>query len=278
MFELLAIFIALAGTIIASYYDLKTTEIPDLLPIVMIIAGIVINALDFIFTKNFENLFLSLLNGILFAAIGFSMYFGGQWGGGDAFLLAAVGFLIPKNFFIRNDLPFFFSYLTNLFFLGSIYMIIYSIFYALKNKKTIRNFKGQVKRFSWFFLFLFISFLAISFLFSYVFFNRIDIVLSLLTPTLTCFLMLIWLFSKSVEKSFIKKIPVSQLKVGDVLMESRRWDGITEKEIEKIRKSGKKYVYIKSGICFAPAFPIALIFTILYGNSIAILLNLLSLI
>jgi Flp pilus assembly protein protease CpaA len=278
MLELLAFFVALAGTIIASYYDLRTTEVPDLLPIFMIASGILINALNFFLTKDPKNFFLSLINGTLFSAVGFSMYFAGQWGGGDAFLLAAIGFLIPRNLFIKNDFPFFFTYLINLFFLGSIYMIIYSIFFALKSKKAIRIFKGQIKKFSLPLCMLFFLFLLISSALSYLVFASMNIKIVLLTSTISFFLVILWLFSKSIEKLFIRKIPISKLKVGDVLLESKRWNGITEKKLEEIKKSGRKYVYVKSGICFAPAFPIALVFTMLCGNSIVMLLNLLSLI
>jgi len=278
MFEFYAFLIALAGTLIASYYDLKTTEIPDLLPILMIVAGITLNFLDFLLTKNPENLFLSLINGIAFSAIGFSMYFVGQWGAGDAFLLTAIGFLIPKNFLIQNDFPFLFTYLTNLFFLGSLYMIVYSIFYAIKNKKAIKTFKGQLRKFSLIILILSFLFILLSSLLSSILFGKIVPKLILVSCSITLLLIILWIFSKSMEKSFIKKISVSKLKAGDVLLESRRWDGITEREIEEMKKSGRKYVYIKSGICFAPAFPLALVFTIFYGNSIFLFLSLLSLI
>jgi len=278
MFEFYAFLIALAGTLIASYYDLKTTEIPDLLPILMIVSGITLNSLDFLLTKNQENLFLSLTNGIVFSAIGFSMYFAGQWGAGDAFLLTAIGFLIPKNFLIQNDFPFLFTYLTNLFFLGSLYMIVYSFFYAIRNKKVIKTFKSQIKKFSWIVVVLSFLFILLSSLLSFILFGEIVPRLILLACSTTLLLTILWIFSKSVENSFIKRIPVSKLKVGDVLLESKRWDGITEKEIKEIKKSGRRYVYIKSGICFAPAFPLALVFTMFYGNSIFLFLSLLSLI
>jgi Flp pilus assembly protein protease CpaA len=278
MIEFLAIFIALAGTLIASYYDLKTTEIPDYLPIVMIAAGILLNLVNFLITKNSEYLFLSIMNGIVFSAIGFSMYFAGQWGAGDAFLLAAVGFLIPKNFFLNEDFPFLFTYLVNLFFLGSIYMIIYSIAYAIREKTALKYFKEQMSKFYWAIFVFFIFFLIASSIISYLIFNSINLKLVIISTISSIILIILWVFSKSVEKSFIKRIPVSKLKVGDVLVESKRWDGITEKKLREIKRSGKKYVYIKTGVCFAPAFPIALIYTFLFGNSVINFIKLLYLI
>ncbi|MCS7106355.1 MAG: hypothetical protein NZ942_03500, partial [Candidatus Aenigmarchaeota archaeon] len=58
----------------------------------------------------------------------------------------------------------------------------------------------------------------------------------------------------------------SKLKVGDVLAESKLWEGITQKDLIKIKKSGKKYVVIKEGVRFAPAFPLALLFTLYFGD------------
>jgi len=278
MIEFLAIFIALAGTLIASYYDLKTTEIPDYLPIVMIVAGILLNLSNFLITKNSEYLFLSIMNGIVFSIIGFSMYFAGQWGAGDAFLLAAVGFLIPKNFFLSEDFPFLFTYLVNLFFLGSAYMIIYSIVYAIREKNAIKYFKSQIRKFYWAIFVLFVLFLIVSSILSYLIFDSINLKLVIISSVSSIALVILWLFSRSVEKSFVKRIPISKLKVGDVLLESKRWDGITEEKLREIKKSGKKYVYIKTGVCFAPAFPIALIYTFLFGNSVLNFIKLLYLI
>ena len=51
-------------------------------------------------------------------------------------------------------------------------------------------------------------------------------------------------------------------------MDYKIWEGITEKELKKIKKSGKKFIWIKEGVRFAPAFPLALLFTILVGDGI----------
>ena len=82
-------------------------------------------------------------------------------------------------------------------------------------------------------------------------------------------LYILWKFVKAVENvGFKKKIPVSKLRVGDVPDYYKIWEGITEKEIRKIKKSGKKYIWIKEGVRFAPAFPLALLFTLIMGDGI----------
>ena len=87
-------------------------------------------------------------------------------------------------------------------------------------------------------------------------------------------LYILWKFVKAVENvGFKKKIPVSKLRVGDVPDYYKIWEGVTEKEIRKIKKSGKKYIWIKEGVRFAPAFPIASIFTLVFGDGILVLMN-----
>jgi len=67
------------------------------------------------------------------------------------------------------------------------------------------------------------------------------------------------IYGKLVEKiCFIKRVPVSKLKIGDVLLENKLWEGISAAELRKIRKQ-KKYVWIKEGVRFAGVFPITLL-------------------
>jgi len=86
-------------------------------------------------------------------------------------------------------------------------------------------------------------------------------------------LFVIWKFTKSVEEvGFKKRIPVSKLKVGDVLLESKKWEGITKKELKKIKRS-RKYVTVKEGVRFAPSFVLALLFTLYFGDGLLIFMN-----
>jgi prepilin signal peptidase PulO-like enzyme (type II secretory pathway) len=95
---------------------------------------------------------------------------------------------------------------------------------------------------------------------------------SILLSIFSLALFFLWIFVKTVEDvAFKKRILVSKLKVGDVLFESKVWEGISEKELKKIKASGKKFVWIKEGVRFAPVFPLALILTLLYGNALTFL-------
>lgn len=58
-----------------------------------------------------------------------------------------------------------------------------------------------------------------------------------------------------------------------MLDESRELEGITEKQLREIKKSGKRFIVIKEGVRFGPAFPLALLFTLFYGDGILFLLK-----
>jgi prepilin signal peptidase PulO-like enzyme (type II secretory pathway) len=93
---------------------------------------------------------------------------------------------------------------------------------------------------------------------------------SIALPSLaTIGLYIVFKFAKSVESvGFKQRIPVSRLKVGDVLLESKVWDGISKRQLQKIKRSGKRFIWVKSGVRFAPAFPLALLFTLYFGDLI----------
>jgi len=285
MFEIFCLIVALFGSCIAGAYDLKTTEIPDWIPYLMILVGIILNSFESLVQWNFSIILNSIIIGLGFLGFGFLMYYTGQWGGGDAKLLSAIGFLLPNlpTNLSKSVLPFPVSFLFNLFLVGAAYMIFYAFVLALIKRKILLRFfedvKASYKIFTLGSLLLFFSFVLISFILSLYLKVRFELIgsikYSLLTIAFTSLIFLLWKFAKTVEKfGFRQRIPVSKLKVGDVLENSKLWEGLTQKEVEKIKRSGKKYVVIKEGVRFAPAFPLALIFTLYFGDMLLILLNL----
>ncbi|MEM5793897.1 MAG: A24 family peptidase [Candidatus Aenigmatarchaeota archaeon] len=282
MFEEFSIFVALFGSSLAGIWDLKTTEIPDSIPHAMIVIAILIALARSFYEQSFFPFVYSLACGTILFAFGFTLYYSGQWGGGDAKVLSAIGFLIPnmiKSSWFDRILPFPFSgmvsYTLNVFFVGTAYMLFYSFVLAFINRKIIASFSKEVKAsanlIAIFSLALLFVFTALNLYLCHLFDIQINLQLlltnSLLPLLLTLGIFMVWKFTKSVEEvGFKKRIPVSKLKVGDVLAESKLWEGITQKELIKIKKSGKKYVTIKEGVRFAPAFPLALLFTLYFGD------------
>jgi Flp pilus assembly protein protease CpaA len=215
MFELVLISIALIGTGFAGYWDLKTTNVPDLLIIGMIIVAIILHATQGFMIGDFTNLINAFRYGGLFLLFGLIMYFTGQWGGGDGETLVAIGFLIPTATFVKTLLPFSLSYFVNMLLVGIVYSLIYVAYFVIKNPQ----------------------------------------------------------YAGSIRKGFYKKIPVSKLKIDDMIGEDipklkiykKFIRGLTKKEVQKIKKM-KKYVIIREGIRFTPVFFISLIITLLFGD------------
>ncbi len=252
----IALIIALLGLSIAGTWDLFTTEVPDEVPYIMIVAGIFIwyvNALTF---GDFTPLFYSIIFGMITLAIGLLMYKHGAWGGADAWLLGATAFLLP----VYNNNIFIFDFVFNLLVVGSAYMIVYSVVLGFMNPRVAgifyKDMKGNIKL------------IVPPFLLALIF--------AMYEPKFTSILLIIgallifWRYAKVIEQHvFRRRIKASELKPGDVT-EDMIWRGITEKEIAKIGKK-KKYVVIKEGVRFVPAFPMTLVVTLLYGNLLIIL-------
>jgi len=278
MLEIIFLVVAFAGSIVASVSDLRTTEIPDEIPYVMMAIGILGHLLKSYLIWSYMPFVLSMIYGLGFLGFGFLMYFTGQWGGGDAKILSAIGFLIPELTVINKSLffPLPLSFFFNVFMIGAVYMIFYAIVLSIMNRniwsiflKDLRANARMILVFNFcLIIVVFLSEIVISRYFQS--FRFIDMIFFGLTIVLASLgFLLLWKFVKVVETvGFKKKIPVSKLRVGDVPDYYKIWEGITEKELKKIKGSGKKYIWIKEGVRFAPAFPLALLFTLLVGDGI----------
>ena len=275
---------AFLGSTIAAIWDLKTTEIPDSIPYIMMAVALVAYGVQAYAESNYWIILNSLIAGLSFLGFGFLMYYFGQWGGGDAKLLSAIGFLLPTapSGFSNLLFPFSLSFLFNLFLVGAGYMLVYASILAMVNTKIIERFISDVKSSSNIFVLgsvsLFLVFVVLNMLISNILSIRIGaeflISNSVLPLLATIFIFVIWKFAKAVEEvGFKKKIPVQKLRVGDVPEYFKLWEGITEKELKRIKSSGKKTIWIKEGIRFGGAFPLALLFTLYFGDGILLFLN-----
>jgi len=265
MLELLLIAIALIGSFAAGFYDLKTSNIPDKLCILMIILGLIIHSITGFSTGDFSSLINAFIFGGLFLGFGLLMYFTGQWGGGDGELVVAIGVLLPNISFVKTYFPFAISFFINSFFIGAIYSVLYSLILSAENPHISKDFFNKIKEpiilapLTFFILLSIVSFFFFRFL-SFLFF-------------LMFILILFWKFSKSIEKGFYKRIPVSKLKVDDMLGEDipslkiykRLIKGLTKEQVNKIKKI-KRYVIVREGIRYGLVFPLTLVFTLLLGD------------
>lgn len=255
MAELMILFAFLASAA-AGIYDLKTTEVPEEIPALMVSFGLFywfVSALTF---GDFYPLAVSISIGTLLLALGILAYKKGQWGGADAWILASIAYMVPL---FGNEI-FMANFLSNFLIVGALYTIIYATGLGLKNPKVFSCFLSDLKSNAKFFI-LPIFFLIVSIL-TYTI-QGIDMFLKL--SILFLLLIAFWRYGRIIESHvFRKRVSSSALKEGDVV-EGMIWRGITKSEINEIRKK-KKYVVIKEGVRFVPAFPLTLLATVIFGN------------
>ncbi len=264
--------VSVAGFGLAGYWDLKTTEFPDWLPYVMIALALGIRGVFSFLTGDFSYIIYSIMIGMAFLGFGLLLYWLKQWGDGDAWLLGAMGFLFPDSggFAVATLLPFPLTLLFNFFFIAFFYLLVYSVALGLKSPKVSRKFLGELSHARREFCGLVGVFaLACVGLMGYVTWQFGMPVWSLMYvlafPPLLLSVLVFTRYGRFVENNLFKKmIPVSILRVGDVLIKDR-WRGLTEEEVRKLKKKGGK-VWIKEGIRFAPVFVITVLVTLMWGN------------
>jgi len=253
MFEIIAITIAMLGSVIAGFWDLFTTEVPDEILAIMLTSGVVLWYFHALSTGDFLPLFYSLLIGTLVLVLGIVLYKKGHWGGADAFLLASIAFLLP----FYNTEIFMSLFMINFLIVSTAYMVIYSIILGFLNRSVFSYFIDDIKN-NWKLVLAPTAALGVLFLLAYPYINCLLFVLFVL-------IILFWRYALVIEsRVFKKRIRSSELKQGDVL-EEMIWKGITEEEIRAIKEK-KEFVTVKEGVRFTPVFPITFALTLMYGN------------
>lgn len=294
IYETALLLAALAGSAIGGWIDLKTTEIPDIVPLSTAILGIAIHAINAYFTGSWAPLYYSFAVGLAFLAFGYVLFYTGQWGEADALLLAAIGFVLPQPLSFFSGLAgasagyYAVIFIINTFVIGGIYSIIYAFVLALKNRGVLRDFskkmrsgkKGVAQT-----LAISAGFLAVllSALYSAgaQFSQALLLYMSAVSIVFGAVLFAAYNFAKSVEEvAFRKKVKPGELKEGDVLAKdaagfsSKLYVGITKEQIEKLKSksSESSEIWIKEGIRYGPVFFLSIIATALFGNIVGSLL------
>lgn len=256
--------LAAAGSAIAGLWDLKTTEVPDELPVAMSAFGLFYWFVASLFAESIAPFVLSLLSGLAFLVPGLLLYRAGKWGEADAWVPASILFMVP----VLSNAPILFDYAVNFSIVSSAYMIVYSLALGAMNPEVfsllVKDAKDN-KAFHW-----------------VVGLVGVLLVVSLslgITPeyafsvfAITSLLAVFWRYALVIEKHvFRKEISSAQLREGDVL-DDMVWRGMTKEEVADIKRKKKK-VIIKEGVRFVPVYPITLIMTAVYGNVIVAVLG-----
>ncbi len=276
----IAIFLVIAvfGFGYSAYLDLRYTEFPDWLPYSIIIAAIASRTAYYVSLTGLTltTVYATIpmfVTGLVFLGFGLLLYYAGQWGDGDAWLLAGVGFLFPDSAGLgvfTGAMPFPVVIILNFFMISLVYMIIYSLIVGMKNKEINREFfkilkKERIK--TEVMITIFFVFAAALSLFMYFYRGLVPSLSMILFPFFIAAMIIFFHYGKAVEKkAFKKEIDAKDLREGDVVMDGK-WVGVTAEDIKKLQnKCGK--IWIKEGVRFAPVFIITVLITLFLGNVI----------
>jgi Flp pilus assembly protein protease CpaA len=265
MIELLMIFIGIICALIASYYDIKTREVPDSLNYFLISSAFILKIFQFLSFQDIKIIKIAIFSFLLFFSFSYLMYKTGQWGGGDVKLLAGLSILFAS--FSSDKFPFFVRLVLNLLIIGAVYGVVYLIVLMIKNFKIVqKEIDFKIKIFSLFLFLLAIFFLMSDFPFRlvYAFFFFI----AALYPSI-----------KVTEKvCFEKYVNVGKLTEGDWLIDDvkkngkiivkKKKIGLTKEDIRKLKEAKIKKVRIKEGIPFVPSIFLSVLFTLFYKELI----------
>ncbi len=282
IFEYLFVVNLLVFLGIIAYEDLKTSLISDKYPLSMSIVAFLLYLLFCSLYHNCEPLMYAFIGGIIFLLIGYALYYLGQWGEGDALVLAATIFSFPKLDLVSLHYPtytyFWFVFFINLSFVGVVYSLAYTLIYSLKKPSFYKNLFYQMKRY-WLFLFAGESAFLISYLFLYFFYGIKETFIFGLWSIAYALMYFLYFFAKTADTYlFTIHKPLKDVKEGDTVMgdfekahfKGKLLDAITKADIKKLIKSyGENYkVEVKDMVRYAPSFLLAALLTLIAGDKL----------
>jgi len=283
MLELALIIIALFVLVIASYVDIRILEVPDWLNYAGVAAGIGIHLIYSLQQWNYWPVLSSLIGFGMAFGLACLMFYTGQWGGGDAKLLMAMGAIIG---FQADKFGFGTSFLINLVFIGGVWGMVWSLGLAVRHGRTFwKTYRALMHQKPYARLRMTSLLSAVVLIIAAFFLTQFRVELIVMAAVLY-FLCHAIIFVKSVELSCMHKwiTPdkategdwlVHAVKIGKVQLLPPRL-GLEKKHVAILKKlyAQKKIdkILVKYGVPFAPAFLFAFIATLFLGNIILALL------
>jgi len=281
--EILILGALLLGTIA----DMRTREIPDTLSFSLIGIGFLFASISSLIYASFSPLINSAAGFVAGIILGLLFYFTGMWGGGDAKMIMGIGAVMGFGVFsIGTTLPPFLVFIINTFIVGAIYgacwmtMLGIKHYSSFKKEFSVTMHDEKIKR-TRLLLFIFLSVVILISLVApiYIGFKIATVLVSILF-VLFFYLSLV---IKSIERSVLfVDIPVNKLTEGDWIVEKIKFKngkfykpsktGISQEDIDLLKKNNIKFARVKEGIPFLPSFLIAYIVTLVFQNWIVLLL------
>lgn len=211
------------------------------------------------------------------------MFYTGQWGGGDAKLMIALGSLLGFSPHLDNT---FVAFTTNLIFAGGLWGLAWSLgLFAVNRKRAWRAFKALMHQKAY--VRVRTATLASTTLLLILALLMKEFQLELFALAMLCYaLSHLALAAKSIELVAMHKwiSPekltegdwlVHSVKVGKVRIDPRK-TGLEMEDVKKLKELHRKgkldKVCVKFGVPFVPSFLIAFAFTIAFGNVLLLIL------
>jgi len=283
----IAISVSVLFLLIASYFDLRSGEIPDGVSFSFIGVSLLVASLDSATSSDLNLILNSLILGIAYFAFGYLSFWLGQWGGGDVKILAGIGcslgYLGAVGFLSDGFLPYYIAYFVNLGLVAWPYAVLYSLVLGVIRPEAFSRFIALCREKTTIILVL------ASFLPSIAVLLLNPGLLSILYLALPLFVLLS-VYLKAIEEVALQRsIKVSELREADALAEDlivdekliakrRDIEGITKEQFEEIKKlaaDGKipDEIRIRWGIKFVPILFLAFISLLWLGDMMGILMG-----
>lgn len=277
---ILILIFALAALIYGSYTDFKIREVPNWLSYSFIAVMLGLRIIDFIITGDVYTIFYAIVVGAMFLIFGYVMFYASQWGGADLKIMTAVGIgfgsrIPPFNPPFLGHWTFGLTLFMNILFMAAAWSLAYAFAISFRNKTVWKEAIGSMKLFEKIGVAaIFVIGLAVA---AYDFFYVVI--------ALCAIMWFVMKYMKSVEKNCLFRgrawkdvvefdVPVKNLLMrGKVLKSTKDPNGFTLEEIaqmKKLAKAGKipKTISVKWGVPLTPAFPLAVLLTVFFGDII----------
>jgi len=262
--------LAFSVLFIDSLFDiLNNNDVPDFFGILGILGGIVIHAIYSYTTGSLDPLIWCLGVGAVFSVYGWIAYWKGMWGGADAMLLSALGFMVPGPATGNFNVVYIMDLIANFMVAAVLMTVLYSVYKFFEQdgdpRIFVKKFLEDEK--------IIAGVIAAAGILSallisqgsngYVFFLSI--------------LVLVFLYEvlKVIEQNFmVEKKDPGEVEAGEVAAPDQGFGekirGLTEDEVENLDEE----IEVRTGVPFIPVFLLALLLTDLTVSGIWLIYSL----
>jgi len=260
--------------VVGAFTDLKVREVPDWLNYSGIFVGLGLRLIWSFYSFDWSYIIHGFIGFGVFFGIACLMFYLGQWGGGDAKMLMALGALLGLKLSFES---FTVGFLISLMIAGGLYGFVWSFVLAVRNwhKFSVEYRKILVDKKKYRALFLGFSFVLLvsAFFVSDTFTKFLLVFVALFVPAMNYLILAV----KAVENACMyQRVSPSELTEGDwiardVKVKGKRICGpkdlgVDKKQVRKLVKLNVKSVVVKIGIPFVPSFLLAFLLTLWIGN------------